>query len=51
MMWFMLIVILLALYFHFEPKVDKLNTGEWVIWHNSDRNRKIRKYIKFKQLF
>lgn len=41
-------VCVLAIYFHFEPQLDKLKTGEWIIWYNSDRNRKIRKYFKIK---
>lgn len=41
-----IIVIILGLYFHFEPSLDRLKTGEVVLWYNSDRHRKIRKYIK-----
>lgn len=45
-MTLIIIVITLGLYFHFEPSIDRLKTGEVVLWYNSDRNRKIRKYKK-----
>jgi len=41
-------IILLALLLNFEPSINRLKTGEWVIWYNSDRRRK---FTKFKKLF
>lgn len=40
------IILILGFYFHFEPQLDRLKTGEWIVWYNSDRQRKIRKYKK-----
>lgn len=39
-------IILIALLCHFEPSIQKISTGEFVLWYNSDRHRKIRKYVK-----
>lgn len=41
-----LAVIGLALYFHFEPQLDKTSNGDTILWYNSDRRTKIRKFIK-----
>lgn len=41
-----ILMIVIGLIFHFEPAIDTLKDGSTVLWYNSDRRIKERKYIK-----
>lgn len=46
-MWiFIILIIMISVCFHFEPMIDKMKTGEIIIWYNAyGRNNKQREYI------
>ena len=37
-------ILILALVNHFQPWIDKLDSGDWVLWYNEFRNSDSRKY-------
>lgn len=41
---FIAVILILALVNHFQPWIDKLDSGDWVIWYNEGRNSQSRKY-------
>ena len=46
---FLIIICVLALYTHFEPKLEQLPTGERIIWYNAYGRRgkeRVYKIIK-----
>lgn len=49
-MMLIVVIILFALIFHFEPYPERLLDGNWIIWYNLDRRTKTRTYkiIKWK---
>jgi hypothetical protein len=41
---FIVFIAILALVNHFQPWVDRLDSGDWVLWYNEDRKSGVRKY-------
>lgn len=43
---FTILMILIGMYFHFEPSLDETKEGDIILWYNTDRRTKHRKFIK-----
>lgn len=48
-MMLIILIVILALVFHFEPRIDRLKTGEYVIWYNDNRYFKKRQSITWSE--
>ena len=46
MITLVLFIVFIGLVYHFEPALDHTKSGEWLLWYNSDRRTRQRKYKK-----